>query len=91
VNSSQPTEKSRNFGGDQLVRTRGHLKVCALNNGNSDKCGTRVSNGPVAFAQLRFQIPAMSRTASCSEAKPPEMNIRQSSAPLNFPHIFRKG
>jgi hypothetical protein len=67
------------------VRTRGHLKVCALNNANSDKCGTRVSNGPVAFAQLRFQIPAMSRTASCSEAKPPEMNIRQSSAPLNFP------
>ena len=35
---------------------RGHLKVCALNNANSDKDRTRVSNGLVAFAELRFDI-----------------------------------
>jgi hypothetical protein len=37
-------------------RSRGHLKVCALNNANSDKDRTRVSNGLVAFAELRFDI-----------------------------------
>ena len=31
----------------------GHLKVYALNNANLDKPRTRVSNGPVAFAELR--------------------------------------
>ena len=31
-----------------VTTTWGHLKVCALNNANSDKCRTRVSNGLVA-------------------------------------------
>jgi hypothetical protein len=37
-------------------RSWGHLKVCALNNANSEKRRTRVSNGLVAFAELRFDL-----------------------------------